>query len=118
MKKLIKSFMHSFNGIRLLFKHERNAKIHLGASLGIVLMGFVFHINSNEWIALVLSIGLVLALEAINTALEKLSDVVMPQYDERIKEVKDIGAAAVLVAAIVSVIVGLIIFVPRILEMF
>ena len=109
--------MHSFDGMRLLFKHERNAKIHLGITIGVMLLGFTLQINSNEWVALVLSIGLVLALEAINTALEKLCDVVMPKYDERIKEVKDIGAAAVLIAAIVSVAVGLIIFLPRIMEL-
>lgn len=86
-------------------------------ALLVVVMGFLFRINYLEWISICLCIALVLSLELINTSIEKTIDLLHPNFNERAGEIKDMAAAAVLVAAIISVIIGLIIFIPKILEL-
>jgi diacylglycerol kinase (ATP) len=80
-----------------------------------ILLGFIFKISHTEWIGV--CIALVLSLELINTSIEKTIDLLHPDFNERAGEIKDMAAAAVLVAAIISVIIGLIIFIPKILEL-
>lgn len=96
--------------------NEPNNRIHLSLSILALLGGWYFHITPFEWLAIILCIGLVLGAEAFNSALEHLGDVVEPGPDERIRKAKDISAAAVLIAAIVSVVVAMVIFGGRLLE--
>jgi len=114
--KRMKSFRDAANGIRLLLKFEHNARIHLLILILVVIAGFLLKISSTEWIAIVIVSGLVLAGECFNSAVEYLSDRITPDYDEEIGKAKDIAAAAVLISAIVSVITGLIIFIPAVLR--
>ena len=82
-----------------------------------LLLGFALRISPAEWIAVVLSAALVLSLEASNTALERLVDIASPDYDELARDAKDLSAGAVLIASAASVVVGLIIFLPRVLNL-
>lgn len=112
-KSRLLSFRYAFNGLKVLLK-EPNACIHISVSVIVVIAGIFFKVSMIEWICLVFAIGLVVSMEAINTSIEKLSDFVSPQKNEQIKKVKDVAAFAVLFCAFISVIIGLIIFVPKI----
>lgn len=114
LKQRIKSFSYAFNGLRLLILHEHNARIHAVAAIGAIAMGWYYQIAVYEWIAIIFAIALVVAFEIVNSAIEKLADVVSPHYQPGIKKVKDLAAAAVLVAAIAAFVIGLIIFIPKI----
>jgi diacylglycerol kinase (ATP) len=108
-------FRHAFDGVRLLIRNERNAAIHCLIGMGVVVAGFLLEISVAEWMAVVIACGCVFAAEALNTAIERLSDVVSPEYSEAIKKVKDLSAGAVLLIALAAAIVGLIIFLPKLL---
>lgn len=114
--KEFKSFGYAFRGIWQLITNERHAKFHCIATIFVVAAGVFFHISKTEWLLVILTIGIVIGLEAINTAIEKLSDVVSPQQDKRIAYVKDIAAGAVLICAISAAIIGCLIFVPYLLN--
>ena len=90
----------------------------IGMALVVVIFGFLFKVNKYEWAILVLTIGLVISCELINTAIEAVVDLVTEEYHPLAKVAKDTSAAAVLVFAIVAIIVGLIIFVPKIIGLF
>jgi len=109
------SFMYAWRGIRYLIRNEHNAWIHLSILLGVVLAGLYFEISLCEWLFISVVSGGVLALEAVNTAIEKLCDHIMPEKNDAIAVVKDVAAGAVLIAAISAAIVGLIIFMPYII---
>ncbi len=115
LRKRIKSFAYAFAGLRLVFRQEHNAWIHATAAICVVVAGFLFRISSLEWIAVVICIAMVISAEIINSSLERMADFVQPEMDNRIKEIKDLGAAAVLVCAIASAIVGIVIFLPKII---
>ena len=117
LRKRLKSFKFAFNGIRLLITHEHNAWIHCFAAICVIIAGFAFDISTTEWIAVTFAIGTVLAAEAVNSSIEAIADLVSPEYNEAIKRTKDLAAGAVLILAISAAIVGLIIFVPKIMEM-
>lgn len=112
------SFKYAFNGIKILFTKEHNARIHLVISLLVFILGYLLKINHAEWLAILILIGLVLSLEAINSAIEVLSDFVSPQKNEMIKTVKDLSAGAVLIASIIAIICCSIIFIPKICDFF
>ncbi|MDH5379302.1 MAG: diacylglycerol kinase family protein [Cyclobacteriaceae bacterium] len=114
ISKRVKSFSYAFNGFKILFKEEHNSRIHLIVAICVTIAGFVYHITGFEWIALILSIGLVFSLELINSAIENLSDFVSTEQHNSIKKVKDLAAAAVLFSVITAVIVGLVVFIPKI----
>jgi len=114
LAKRIRSFKYALQGIVCLCKTEHNAKIHLVATLGVVVAGLVLKIALNEWIAIIFAIGFVWVAESFNTAIEYLCDKVSPEYDELIRRAKDVAAAGVLIAAATAVAVGLIVFVPKI----
>lgn len=118
MIQRLKSFRYAFNGLRILLKEESNSKIHLVASVGVLVAGFVFEITTYEWIAVIFAIGMVFALELVNTSVEGLSDFVSPDHHQQIKRIKDLSAAAVLVGATAALIVGLIIFIPEVIGLF
>lgn len=118
MKKLIKRFGFALNGWRLFFKTEQNGQLQLLAAVAVIIAGFILQIDKIEWLFILLCIGLVLALEMINSVIEKLADHVHPQWHPQIKWVKDAAAGAVLWAAFISAIVGAIIFLPKIIILF
>jgi diacylglycerol kinase (ATP) len=113
----LKSFKYAFNGIRMLFVNEHNAWIHLAASVLVIIAGLFFKISILEWAVIIIAIGLVFTAEAINSSIEKLSDFVSPEKRSLIKEVKDIASAGVLISAITALILGLIVFVPKIVTL-
>lgn len=116
--KRIKSFTYAFNGLRVLFREEHNARIHLFATVCVIVAGILLKLSPMEWAAVVFAIGLVFGGEIFNSAIEDLADVVCPERDERIKKVKDLSAAAVLVAAITALVIGLLVFIPKIMALF
>ena len=118
MKRSVQSFKHAFNGIYILMKEECNARIHAVLAIVALLMGYCLHISSIEWIVLCIVIGMVFAMEAINSAIENLADFACNKnIEESIKKTKDLSAAAVLFAAIAALVVGLIIFLPKLLSL-
>ena len=108
-------FKFAIQGILLGFK-ERNFIIHNLITLCVIIAGFIFNISMLEWCVVVFCIGFVLALELLNTAIENIVNELSPQHSLFAKNTKDIAAAAVLIAAITSVVIGLIIFVPKIIK--
>ena len=112
---LVKTFINAFNGLKYFFKKERNGKIQAGVSVAVVIAGLYLHLSTIEWIITLFSICLVLTLELINSALEHLCNLVHSEYHPVIKIIKDVAAGAVLLASVISVIIGLIIFLPKIL---
>jgi diacylglycerol kinase (ATP) len=117
-KKLIKGFAYAAKGIVLMVRSEQNARIHLFAACMVIIAGFVFNLSKTEWLVVVLTIGLVLLAEGVNTAIERLCNVVSKDHHPEIGKVKDIAAGAVLIASIAAAAIGLMVFVPHIVELF
>ncbi len=113
--KRLASFRYAWQGIVALVRDEHNARIHLVAAVVAMAMGFCLRISSMEWVAIVGCIALVIATEAMNSAVETVCDKVSPEKDDLIKKAKDCGAAAVLIVSIAAAIIGVIIFVPKLL---
>ena len=114
--KLIRSFAYAFNGIKICFTSEVNFKIHIVIAIFTIVSGLVFRISGIEWLAVTFCIAFVTAMEMINTALEKLCDMVHQDIHPVIKMIKDIAAGAVLLAAIGSLITGTFIFLPKLMN--
>lgn len=112
----MRSFYYAFKGLLMLFRSQKNARIHLFFFLLVMCCGFLFKITAIEWSIILLCSSLVIAAEAVNTSIEKLADSVHPDHHAGIGESKDIGAAAVLITAIAALSVGLIIFVPKLVS--
>lgn len=108
-----RSFKYAGRGIARLISREHNAWIHCFVAVCVVVAGLWLGLSTLEWAAVVLCIGAVLAAEGINSAIEALCDRVSPDYDEAIKHAKDLAAGAVLILATMSVVVGLLIFIPK-----
>ena len=117
VRKRIKSFSYAFAGLRVLFREEHNSWIHATAAVLAIAMGFLFRISPMEWIAIVIVIGMVFSAEIINSSIERTADFVKAERDDRKRDIKDLGAAAVLVCAMSALIIGLIIFVPKIIAL-
>ncbi|HKL37311.1 MAG TPA: diacylglycerol kinase family protein [Bacteroidales bacterium] len=109
------TFTNAFRGLWLFLKSEPNNRIHISLALLALAGGWIFHIGTSEWLAIILSVGLVLSAEAFNASLERLCDMVHKDHHPRIKAIKDISAGAVLIAAAIAVAVALVIFAPRLL---
>lgn len=114
---LKKSFLVAFRGLFLMIKSERNARIHFSAAILVVIAGFIFKIAITEWMIVLILIALVISAEMFNTAVEKLADLTEPNENHQVMDLKDIAAGAVLWISIVSVIIGIIIFAPQILQL-
>lgn len=114
IKNRIKSVGYALRGAWLLITTEGSIKIQAVIALGVIIAGFVFRISATEWMIQLLAIGLVMGVEGLNTAIEKLSDYVQPEHDPRIGRLKDISAGAVMFTSVLASIVGLIIYLPRI----
>src|SRR5690606_20148579 len=113
-----RSFAHAWNGIRIMAKEESNVRIHLLLGMVATALGFLTNIEPYAWFALLLTIGLVLVTEGVNRGLERRADRGTPEAHPHIKTVKDLAAGAVLIAAIIAVCVGLIIFGAKIVDLF
>jgi len=113
----LRSFPHAFRGLYWMIKDEHNSRIHLAIAIILVPVCFILRLSLVEWAVIVACIGLVLALELINSALERISDKISPGKDPEIGKIKDIAAGAVLIGAITSAIIGLIILLPKLMAM-
>ena len=113
--KFFKSFGYALKGIGTVFKEEFNARVHFLAAMVAVVLGFVLKVAWFEWVILILVIGGVFAMELINTSIEELADLYSREHNPKIKKIKDLAAGAVLVAAITALIIGIIIFLPKIM---
>lgn len=108
-KKRIASIGYAWAGCRFFFRNEHNARLHLVAIVLVVLAGCFLQVSALQWSLLMLAIGLVLVAEALNTAIEKLVDLVSPEYDEQAKLIKDVAAGAVLLAAVTSLVIAILV---------
>lgn len=117
-QNLREAFRNAFHGLRFVVTTQRNARIHLIITLIALACSAFFRISLLEWVAVVFAIGFVWAAECLNTAIEKLTDLASPGFHTLAKYAKDSAAAAVLIAAITAVIIGMLIFLPRLLSLF
>ncbi len=112
--KRLKSFNYAFSGMVTMFSEEHNSRIHAASTLLVIIMGIAFDISRIEWALILFAIGLVICFEIINTVVENLSDIISPEKNEKIKKIKDLSAAAVLFASFIALVIGIIIFSPKI----
>lgn len=118
IKKQLYGFGYAWKGIWCCIGKEQNLSFHLIAAIIVVIAGFILSITKIEWTIVILCIGVVIAAELFNTAIERLVDLVSPQQHPIAGKVKDIAAGAVLVCAVTAAIIGLIIFVPYLIRFF
>ncbi len=111
----LKSIGFAFHGARKLITTEHSVMVQSTIALLLVAAGFYFNISQTEWLFQTLAIGLVLSVEGLNTAVEKVADFIHPEFHERIGFIKDIAAGAVFFAALTAITIGLIIYVPKFL---
>lgn len=117
LKSRINSFGFAFRGIVLAFKSGHNLWVQSFVGLLVLLAGMWFEVSRIEWLILIICIGMVLSAEIVNTAIEKLVDLVSPNYNKKAGQVKDLAAGAVLLLSITAAVIGLFIFIPRILNL-
>ena len=115
VRELVRSFLFAFRGVKTITL-ERNSTVHVAVATFVVLEGILFNISTVEWIMVLFAIGSILALEMMNTAIERLASKMQPEYDQDIRLIKDTAAAGVLLASIAVAIIGGIIFFSRILR--
>jgi undecaprenol kinase/diacylglycerol kinase (ATP) len=111
------SFGYAISGVSKAFKSEPNFRIHTIAGALALIAAYLFKLTITEWVILIFTISIVLILELVNTAIETIVDMVSPHYSTKAKIIKDVSAAAVLVSAILAVIVGAFLFLPKIILM-
>lgn len=117
-ENLYQSFYHAIFGIMTIVKEERNMRLHLVAGLIVIVMGFLFQLNRSEWLWILLVIFTVWILETLNSTIEALVDLVTDSYHDLAKIAKDMAAGMVLLGATLAVIVGILIFGPKIMVLF
>ncbi len=110
----IKSVGYALKGLFILLKTESSIKIQFVIAVLITIAGFYFDISNTEWALQFICVGMVMGIEGVNTAIEKLADFVQPGFDDKIGLIKDVSAGAVMAASLISVIVGCIIYVPKV----
>lgn len=115
--KYKEKFLNAFRGLYIVSKTTRHLFVHIASALISIVFGFYFAISSLEWIALTFAIGFVFVAEALNTAIEIDIDLTSPEYHPYARDTKDVAAAAVLLSVFTAIIVGLIIFLPKIFSM-
>lgn len=111
------SLINAFNGLKHCVVSEKNARFHLLATLLVVVVGSVLHLSITDWLFLLLAISMVWIAELFNTAMEFLFDIVNPELNPKVKFAKDMSAAAVLIAALFSLVVGCLILIPPIYQL-
>lgn len=113
--KILRSFGNAWNGLKYSFTTQTNFKIHLLLAVMTILAGVGLHISNTEWLIVLMCFAMILSTELMNTAIEKLADVVHQDIHNGIKLVKDIAAGAVLSSAIISAVIACVIFLPKII---
>lgn len=116
--RLLKSFKYAGKGIFYAFREEQNIKVHFLLATIAILLAIYFQVSIGEVIALVIVISLVLVAELINTVLERVVDIIKPRMHPYAKSIKDMQAGMVLIASLAAVVVGLLIFAPRVWQIF
>lgn len=114
----LKSVTYAFKGAWKLLFTENSVMIQFSIGIFVTIAGFYFDISKSEWLIQTLCIGLVLSIEGLNTAVEKVADFVHPTYHEKIGFIKDIAAGAVFFAALTAIVVGMIIYVPYLVQLY
>ena len=109
------SFRYAWEGLKEFFAGQHNAIVHAVATLVVIILCFVVKLSTAELLALTIVTGMVWIAELLNTAIEKLCDLVSPAFNPKVKFIKDVAAAAVLVSAVMAVVAALIIFIPKLL---
>lgn len=109
----MKSISYAFHGARKLITTEHSVMVQFSLGILVTVAGFYFNISQTEWLFQTLAVGLVLGVEGLNTAIEKIADFIHPDYHERIGFIKDISAGAVFFAALAALAVGVIIYYPK-----
>lgn len=117
LKNRIKGVKIALKGALLLLRTEASIKVQFSIALILTVVGFLLEISNTEWILQFLAIGLVMGIEGVNTAIEKLADFVHPEHHEKIGFLKDISAGAVMIASIIAVIIGCIIYIPKLMAL-
>lgn len=112
LAKRIASFGHAFRGLAFMLKSQHNAWIHLAATAAVIAAGVWIGLTADDWRWIIIAIGFVWVAEIVNTAFEHLCDVVQPEFHVSVKAAKDVAAGAVLVAAFVAAIIGVLVFLP------
>lgn len=118
LKKFFNSFTYPIKGLKYAYRNEQNLAFDVGMALLVIIFSFIFKLDASEWAVVMITIGLVLSMELVNTAIEAVVDLVTEEYHPLAKVAKDTSAAAVFVIAIAAAIVGLIIFLPKIIALF
>jgi len=111
----LKSIGFALKGAYKLITTEHSIMVQFSIAILLVIAGFYFHISREEWMIQTLAFGLVLGIESLNTAVEKIADFIHPEFHDRIGFIKDIAAGAVMFAATAAIVVGLLIYVPKFL---
>ncbi|MES2241143.1 MAG: diacylglycerol kinase family protein [Bacteroidota bacterium] len=114
LKGRLKSVTYAYKGALKLISTEHSVMVQFSLGVIMTIAGFYFQITSTEWLFQILAIGLVLSVEGLNTAVEKVADFIHPNYHERIGFIKDIAAGAVFFAAMTAIAIGLTIYIPYI----
>ncbi|WP_190808901.1 diacylglycerol kinase family protein [Flagellimonas sp. S3867] len=109
----IRSIGYAVKGLFLLLRTEASIKIQFVIALLMTGAGFYFEISKTEWIVQLLAIGMVMGIEGLNTAIEKIADYIQPEKDPKIGFIKDVSAGAVMIVSIIASIIGLIIYIPK-----
>lgn len=109
------SFKHAFDGFVYAIRTQPNFRFHLLATILVVLLGIYFSISTLEWLLLVFTIDIVLVAEMVNTSIESMVDLITQERRENAKIAKDVAAAMVLVSAVLAIVIGIVIFLPKIL---
>lgn len=118
IKRFFKSFVYAFQGIVSAFKTEQNLSVQTIVGILAIGLGFFLKLSTVEFVIVILTCGLVMALELVNTAIEYVVDMAMPEIHPLAKIAKDVAAGAVLITAITAFIVGLIVYLPKIIALF
>lgn len=113
----LSTFQHAFRGIAVLVMSQPNARFHLLATLVVMALGFICRLNAQECVAIALAIGLVWIAEALNTSIEMLADVVSLDHHPGIRNAKDVAAGGVLLAVIIALLIGTVVFGPYLLNL-
>lgn len=117
-RRLISSFRFAWNGVSDVWRNEQNFRLHVIVTLVMIVLAVIFDLSKNEWLILIIVIAGVLALELMNTAIERSVDLITSEQHPLAKRAKDASAAAVLIFAISAAIVGAIIFIPKLFGLF
>ena len=114
LKNRIRAIGIAFRGAFLLVRTESSIQVQVAIAILVTLAGFFYNISSTEWVLQILAIALVLGVEGLNTAIEKMSDYTQPEFDNKIGFIKDISAGAVMWVSTAAIITGLIIYIPKV----